>query len=110
MRLGPIRPASAVACRSPRTACMCWTRSGGPTPFDTGLIGFGGFVPRSLLERASIGPRIETTFGQSGFFGYGFCSADPDQGAMWWSTQPSHGIDAATYRAMDQASLRQHLR
>ena len=23
----------------------------GPKPFDTGLIGFGGFVPRSLLER-----------------------------------------------------------
>jgi 2-polyprenyl-6-methoxyphenol hydroxylase-like FAD-dependent oxidoreductase len=29
---------------------------------------------------------------------------------MWWSTQPSHGIDAATFRAMDQEALRRHLR
>src|SRR6516164_10331036 len=41
---------------------------GGPKPFDTGLVGFGGFVPRSLLEDAGIGPRVEATFGQSGFF------------------------------------------
>jgi len=82
----------------------------GPAPFDTGLVGFGGFVPRSLLERFAIGPRIETTFGRSGFFGYGYCSSDPDQGAMWWSTQPSHGVDAATFRAMDQAAIKQHLK
>jgi 2-polyprenyl-6-methoxyphenol hydroxylase-like FAD-dependent oxidoreductase len=82
----------------------------GPKPFDTGLIGFGGFVPRSLLESTSIGQRVETTFGQSGFFGYGFCSSDPGDGVMWWSTQPSHGVDAATFRAMDQHALKQHLR
>ena len=51
-----------------------------------------------------------TTFGQSGFFGYGFCSSDPDDGVMWWSTQPSHGVDAATFRAMSQDAIRQHLR
>ena len=78
----------------------------GPKPFDTGLIGFGGFVPRSLLANMSIGQRVETTFGQSGFFGYGFCSPDPQDGVMWWSTQPSHGIDAATFRAMSQDHLR----
>ena len=50
------------------------------------------------------------TFGQSGFFGYGYCSPDSRQGAMCWSTQPAHGIDAATFRAMDQAALKQHLR
>jgi 2-polyprenyl-6-methoxyphenol hydroxylase-like FAD-dependent oxidoreductase len=82
----------------------------GPKPFDTGLIGFGGFVPRSLIENTPIGQRVETTFGQSGFFGYGFCSSDPDDGVMWWSTQPSHGIDAATFRAMDQDTLKRHLR
>jgi 2-polyprenyl-6-methoxyphenol hydroxylase-like FAD-dependent oxidoreductase len=81
----------------------------GPTPFNTGLIGFGGFLPRSLLENTSIGQRVETTFGQSGFFGYGFCSPDPRTGVMWWSTQPSHGVDAATFRAMDQDALKQHL-
>jgi 2-polyprenyl-6-methoxyphenol hydroxylase-like FAD-dependent oxidoreductase len=81
----------------------------GPRPFDTGLVGFGGFVPRSVLENTPIGQRVETTFGQSGFFGYGFCSPDPSDGVMWWSTQPSHGIDAATFRAMDQAALKQHL-
>ncbi len=48
--------------------------------------------------------------GQSGFFGYGFCSADPADGLMWWSTQPAHGVDAATFRAMSQTQLRQHLR
>ncbi|MGH6714059.1 MAG: FAD-dependent oxidoreductase [Bradyrhizobium sp.] len=82
----------------------------GPKPFDTGLIGFGGFVPRSVIEHSPIGRRVVTTFGQSGFFGYGFCSSDPDDGVMWWSTQPSHGVDAATYRTMSQDQLRQHLR
>jgi 2-polyprenyl-6-methoxyphenol hydroxylase-like FAD-dependent oxidoreductase len=82
----------------------------GPTPFDTGLIGFGGFVPRSLIANTPVGQRVATTFGQSGFFGYGFCSPDPDDGVMWWSTQPSHGTTAATFRAMSQDQLRQHLR
>jgi 2-polyprenyl-6-methoxyphenol hydroxylase-like FAD-dependent oxidoreductase len=82
----------------------------GPKPFDTGLIGFGGFVPRAVIEHSPVGRRVVTTFGQSGFFGYGFCSFDPADGVMWWSTQPSHGVDAATYRAMSQDQLRQHLR
>jgi 2-polyprenyl-6-methoxyphenol hydroxylase-like FAD-dependent oxidoreductase len=82
----------------------------GPTPFDTGLIGFGGFVPRSVLADTPIGQRVETTFGQSGFFGYGFCSPDPADGVMWWSTQPSHSIDAAAYRAMSQDAIKQHLK
>jgi 2-polyprenyl-6-methoxyphenol hydroxylase-like FAD-dependent oxidoreductase len=82
----------------------------GPRPFDTGLIGFGGFVPRSVISDMPIGQRVVTTFGQSGFFGYGFCSPETDDGLMWWSTQPSHGIAAATFRAMSQDELRQHLR
>jgi 2-polyprenyl-6-methoxyphenol hydroxylase-like FAD-dependent oxidoreductase len=82
----------------------------GPRPFDTGLIGFGGFVPRAVLEGTPIGQRVETTFGRSGFFGYGFCSAAPDDGVMWWSTQPTAGMDAAKFRAQDQATLKQHLR
>jgi 2-polyprenyl-6-methoxyphenol hydroxylase-like FAD-dependent oxidoreductase len=82
----------------------------GPQPFDTGLVGFGGFVPRALLEAAGVGPRVEATFGRSGFFGYGYCSPDAQDGAMWWSTQPSNGIDAATFRAMAPRALRQHLR
>jgi 2-polyprenyl-6-methoxyphenol hydroxylase-like FAD-dependent oxidoreductase len=82
----------------------------GPKPFDTGLLSFGGFVRRALLEAAGIGPRIEATFGQAGFFGYGYCNSDPEQGAMWWSTQPSNGIDAATFRAMAPSALKQHLR
>jgi 2-polyprenyl-6-methoxyphenol hydroxylase-like FAD-dependent oxidoreductase len=81
----------------------------GPKPFDTGLIGFGGFVPRSLLDDVPIGQRVVTTFGQSGFFGYGFCSSDPADGVMWWSTQPSHGTDAAEFRAMSQAAIKRHL-
>jgi 2-polyprenyl-6-methoxyphenol hydroxylase-like FAD-dependent oxidoreductase len=81
----------------------------GPKPFDTGLIGFGGFVPRSLLDDVPIGQRVATTFGQSGFFGYGFCSSDPADGVMWWSTQPSHGTDAAEFRAMSQDAIKRHL-
>jgi 2-polyprenyl-6-methoxyphenol hydroxylase-like FAD-dependent oxidoreductase len=81
----------------------------GPTPHDLGLVSFGGFVPRSLLEAADGAQRMSMTFGQNGFFGYGFCSPDPDKGAMCWSTQPVHGIDAATFRAMDQAALRGQL-
>jgi 2-polyprenyl-6-methoxyphenol hydroxylase-like FAD-dependent oxidoreductase len=81
----------------------------GPEPFDTGHVGFGGFVPRSVIENTPIGQRVETTFGQSGFFGYGFCSPDPNDGVMWWSTQPSHGIDAATFRAMSQDAIKRHL-
>src|SRR4051794_19437917 len=78
----------------------------GPKPFDTGLIGFGGFVPRSVIADKPIDQRVVTTFGQSGFFGYGFCSPETDDGLMWWSTQPSHGIDAATFRAMSPHQLR----
>jgi 2-polyprenyl-6-methoxyphenol hydroxylase-like FAD-dependent oxidoreductase len=81
----------------------------GPAPFDTGLIGFGGFLPRSLIENTSIGQRVETTFGQSGFFGCGFCSPDPHKGVMWWSTQPAHGIETATFRAMSQDAIKRHL-
>ena len=81
-----------------------------PKPFDLDLISFGGFVPRSLLEHAGTPPNLIMTVGQSGFFGYGFCSSDPNTGAMCWSTQPTHGIDAATFRAMDQDALRRHLR
>ncbi len=81
-----------------------------PKPFDLDLVSFGGFVPRSLLESARTPPSLIMTVGQSGFFGYGFCSSDPDTGAMCWSTMPTHGIDAATFRAMDQEALRRHLR
>jgi 2-polyprenyl-6-methoxyphenol hydroxylase-like FAD-dependent oxidoreductase len=81
----------------------------GPKPFDTGLIGFGGFVPRRAVADWTIGQRVETTFGQSGFFGYGFCSPDPADGLMWWSTQPSYGKDAATFRVMSQDAIRRHL-
>ena len=28
---------------------------------------------------------------------------------MWWSTQPSHGTDAATFRAMSQDAIKRHL-
>jgi 2-polyprenyl-6-methoxyphenol hydroxylase-like FAD-dependent oxidoreductase len=81
-----------------------------PKPFDLDLVSFGGFVPRSLLESARTPPSLIMTVGQSGFFGYGFCSSDSDTGAMCWSTMPAHGIDAATFRAMDQDALRRHLR
>ena len=81
-----------------------------PKPFDLDLLSFGGFVPRSLLESARTPPSLIMTVGQSGFFGYGFCSPDSDTGAMCWSTMPGHGIDAATFRAMDQDALRRHLR
>jgi 2-polyprenyl-6-methoxyphenol hydroxylase-like FAD-dependent oxidoreductase len=81
----------------------------GPRPHDLGLISFGGFVPRSLVEAADPSPGMSMTFGQNGFFGYGFCSDDPETGAMCWSTQPVRGIDAPTFRAMDQAALRRHL-
>lgn len=82
----------------------------GPTPFNTGLLGFGGFVPHAILDGRTIGRHVETTFGQSGFFGYGYCSPDPKDGVMWWSTQPAHGMDAAMFRALDQQTLKQHLR
>jgi 2-polyprenyl-6-methoxyphenol hydroxylase-like FAD-dependent oxidoreductase len=80
-----------------------------PKPFNTGLIGFGGFAPRSLIENTPIGRRTETTFGRSGFFGYGFCSPDPRDGVMWWSTQPGQSGDAARFRAMSQQALKRHL-
>ena len=82
----------------------------GPKPFDTGLIGFGGFVPRSVIEDTPIGQRVLTTFGQSGFFGYGFCSSAPDRrrdvvehAAFAWRR-------CREFRAMSQDALRRHLR
>ena len=81
----------------------------GPKPFDTGLIGFGGFAPRALFEGTSIGQRVETTFGKSGFFGYGLCSPDPQDGVMWWSTQPGQNVDAETFRGMSLDEMKRHL-
>ena len=51
-----------------------------------------------------------TTFGQSGFFGYGFCSSDPDDGVMWWSTQPSARRRRRGVPRHEPGQLRQHLR
>jgi len=79
----------------------------GPTPFDTGLIGFGGFVPRAVVAKALDGQHMAMTFGRSGYFGYGFSGPDD---AMWWSTQPIRGTDAAGFRAMDQDTLLSHLK
>jgi 2-polyprenyl-6-methoxyphenol hydroxylase-like FAD-dependent oxidoreductase len=62
-----------------------------------------------VIADIPIGQRVETTFGQSGFFGYGFCSSDPKDGVMWWSTQPSHGIDAAEFRSRSPAAIKRHL-
>ena len=62
-----------------------------------------------ILADWPIGARVETTFGQSGFFGYGFCSPDPADGLMWWSTQPAQGVDAATFRGMSHDAIRRHL-
>jgi len=67
-------------------------------------------VPRALVKAARARPSLAMTFGQSGFFGYGYCSPELHNGAMCWSTQPAHGIDAAAFRAMDQAALKQHLK
>lgn len=81
----------------------------GPKPFDIGLVGFGGFAPRGVLETTGVGSELRLTFGRSGSFGYGYVGPDPALGAMWWSTQPATGIDAPTYRAMGQSALKQHL-
>ncbi|MBV9458142.1 MAG: FAD-dependent monooxygenase [Bradyrhizobium sp.] len=81
----------------------------GPTPSDTGLLGFGGFLPRSLVDATGARPSLAMTFGQRGFFGYGYCSPEAN-GAMCWSTQPAPGADAATFRAMDQGALKKHLK
>jgi 2-polyprenyl-6-methoxyphenol hydroxylase-like FAD-dependent oxidoreductase len=62
---------------------------GGPKPFDTGLLSFGGFVPRSLLEDAGIGSHIEATFGRrSGFFGFGFCGPIRQRGRCGGAPSP----------------------
>jgi 2-polyprenyl-6-methoxyphenol hydroxylase-like FAD-dependent oxidoreductase len=81
----------------------------GPRPNDLGLVSFGGFLPRSALEAVGASNTMSMTFGQNGFFGYGFCGPDPEAGGMCWSTQPIQGVDAATFRAMDQATLRRRL-
>lgn len=81
----------------------------GPRPFDTGLIGFGGFIPRYLVDMTMPQPGLSMTFGHSGSFGFGACAPDPRNGAMWWSTQPVHGADAAAFRAMDPHIVKQHV-
>lgn len=81
----------------------------GPTPFDTGLMGFGGFVPAHLADIAALRPGLTMTFGQVGSFGFGACSPDSSRGVMWWSTQPTLGIDISAFRALDQHSIRRHV-
>ncbi len=79
-----------------------------PGPADSGLVGFGGFVPELSLEGPGPERNLVGTLGRSGFFGYGRCSPNAD--LMWWSTLPApRGMDAAMFRAMSQETLRSFL-
>jgi len=82
----------------------------GPTPCDTGLLSFGGFVPRSLLEsgRRRAEPRNDLR-SERLLRLRPLCA----RGRQWRDVlehPAGHGTDATTFRAMDQATLRQHLR
>ena len=79
-----------------------------PRPVDSGLVGFGGFVPESSFEGPGPEADLVGTLGRSGFFGYGRCSPNAD--VMWWSTLPApRGLDAAMFRAMSQETIRSFL-
>lgn len=91
------------------SAVRTWLFPEGPHPFDTGLVGFGGFVPRALLDAAGVGQDMHMTFGRSGFFGYGICGGPNGGDAMWWSTQPETGVDASTFRTMGPRAIKDHL-
>src|SRR5205807_2443651 len=52
----------------------------GPKPFDTGLIGFGGFVPRSLIEHSGTGQRVQTTLGRTVLTGDAAHATSPQAG------------------------------
>ena len=80
----------------------------GPKPFDTGLIGFGGFVPRSVVGtgRSASGSRRRSDKAASSATAFAVRSRRRPDVVV---TQPSHGIDAATFRAMSQDAIRRHL-
>ncbi len=63
----------------------------GPEPEFTGLIGAGGFVPRSAMMRV-LGPEREHAmtfcFGDGAFVGYAFGDRREERGAYWWHSLP----------------------
>ena len=67
-------------------------------------------MPRALLEDSAVGQRVDDDIRAERLLRLRLLQPGSEDGVMWWSTQPSHGIDAATFRAMDQDTMKQHLR
>jgi 2-polyprenyl-6-methoxyphenol hydroxylase-like FAD-dependent oxidoreductase len=57
-----------------------------PEPHFVGLLGIGGFVPRTALEAFPDFAQhtMYMMFSPGGFFGFGYAGADPATGAGWW--------------------------
>jgi 2-polyprenyl-6-methoxyphenol hydroxylase-like FAD-dependent oxidoreductase len=63
----------------------------GPAPAFTGLVGSGGFVPRSAMERivgADRARSITLSFGSGVFIGHAFADRSDERGAYWWYALP----------------------
>lgn len=62
-----------------------------PAPAFTGLVGGGGFLPRSRLLQlmGPLGEDVMTfAFGRRGFFGCAFGDRQEEDGAYWWYSLP----------------------
>jgi 2-polyprenyl-6-methoxyphenol hydroxylase-like FAD-dependent oxidoreductase len=59
----------------------------GPKPAFTGLVGTGGFLPRSSapLKHGESEATMGLYFGDGRFFGYGFGDRGEANGAFWWT-------------------------
>jgi 2-polyprenyl-6-methoxyphenol hydroxylase-like FAD-dependent oxidoreductase len=74
-----------------RSAVRALAMPAAPNPAFTGLVGCGGFVPRSVMRNV-LGPDRQTTmgfaFGRAGFFGYALGDQTEEKGAYWWNALP----------------------
>src|SRR5258708_34747284 len=81
----------------------------GPVPFDTGLISFGGFVPRAILEAAGAPAKLALAVVQRGFVASGVVPPARADSARVPRPQPIPGVDAATLLPMCQGAAPRRL-
>ncbi|MBN8735611.1 MAG: FAD-dependent monooxygenase [Xanthomonadales bacterium] len=84
-----------------------------PKPSFTGLVGYGGVVPREAMDAddAIDSDLMTLCFGNARFLGYAPYGDAKDGGMGWWSALPSAApLDADTLRTLgDAANLRRLL-
>lgn len=82
----------------------------GPKPEFTGLVGPGGFVPRSAMPASDDERALVLYYGPGIFFGYGYGDNVGEGGAFWWTAiGRDHPLSDAERKAVSLDEVRNHI-